>query len=132
MFKKNSCGISMGLGFWPWNFHGSWFLTLEFPKSVTQFCKVSGLKSLFSLEFLRWSENFRGFRKVYPQSPCLNFFGIAQYLSKIHSGFSAPGFSIPDLVFQVLLFQIWCFSILHSAIPGFTTCPKILILISFK
>ena len=20
LFKKNSCGISMGLGFWPWNF----------------------------------------------------------------------------------------------------------------
>ena len=22
VFKKNSCGISMGLGFWPWNFQG--------------------------------------------------------------------------------------------------------------
>ena len=24
-----------------WNFHGSWFLILEFPKSATQFCRTS-------------------------------------------------------------------------------------------
>ena len=23
------------------NFHGSWFLTLEFPRGVKQFCKIS-------------------------------------------------------------------------------------------
>ena len=30
VFTKNS-----------WNFHGSWFLTLEFPRGVTQYCRIS-------------------------------------------------------------------------------------------
>ena len=34
-----------------WNFHGSWFLTLEFPRGVTQTCKISSGKISFSLEF---------------------------------------------------------------------------------
>ena len=24
-----------------WNFHGSWFFTLEFPRGAKQFCKIS-------------------------------------------------------------------------------------------
>ena len=36
-----------------WNFHGSWFLILEFPRGVTQFCWISRGESLFSPEFLR-------------------------------------------------------------------------------
>ena len=36
------------------NFRGSWFLTLEFPKGVTQqFCRISRGESLFSREFPR-------------------------------------------------------------------------------
>ena len=34
-------------------FHGSCFLTLEFPKGVTEFCRISRSESFFSLEFLR-------------------------------------------------------------------------------
>ena len=35
-------GISRGvLEKLMWNFHGSWFLTLQFPKGVTQFCKIA-------------------------------------------------------------------------------------------
>ena len=39
VFMKNS-----------WNFHGSWFLTLEFPatRAVTQFCRICRDESLFS------------------------------------------------------------------------------------
>ena len=41
VIKKKPCEISMGLGFWPWNF-----------QEVSQFCKImSRGKSLFSLEF---------------------------------------------------------------------------------
>ena len=32
-----------------WNFHGSWFLTFEFPpaRDVTQFCRICVAESLF-------------------------------------------------------------------------------------
>ena len=33
-----------------WNFYASWFLTLEFSRGVTQFCRISRGASL---EFLR-------------------------------------------------------------------------------
>ena len=36
-----------------WNFHGSWFLTLEYPKGVTQFYGISRGENLFSPEFLK-------------------------------------------------------------------------------
>ena len=36
-----------------WVFHGSWFLTLEFPRDVTQFCRFFRRESYFSPEFLR-------------------------------------------------------------------------------
>ena len=45
----NSRGIQEKL---MWNFHGSWFLTLEFPRAATQICRISRGKSFFSLEFL--------------------------------------------------------------------------------
>ena len=35
-----------------WTFHGSCFLTLEFPRSVRQFCSIFRGESLFSLEIL--------------------------------------------------------------------------------
>ena len=31
-----------------WNFHGSWFLTLEVLWCVTQFCRISNGEKLFS------------------------------------------------------------------------------------
>ena len=34
-----------------WNFHGSWFLVLEFPSGATQFCGISKGEALFSPEF---------------------------------------------------------------------------------
>ena len=43
MHKKNSCGISMGLGFWPYNFHGV----------SHNFFRSSSGESLFTPEFLR-------------------------------------------------------------------------------
>ena len=39
VFTKNSCGISMGLGFWLCNFH---------QRGVTQFCRIRRGESLFS------------------------------------------------------------------------------------
>ena len=33
------------------NFHGSWFVTLEFPRGVTQICRISRGKSVFPPEF---------------------------------------------------------------------------------
>ena len=43
-------GISWGVQEKIRNFHGSWFLTLEFPRSVkvTQFCRISWGESFFS------------------------------------------------------------------------------------
>ena len=34
-----------------WNFHGSWFLTLEIPKGATQFCGIFRGEALFFLEY---------------------------------------------------------------------------------
>ena len=45
-----------------WNFHGSWFSTLEFPSDLTQFSRTSMGESLFSPEFLMVKV-----KKVYPQ-----------------------------------------------------------------
>ena len=36
-----------------WYFHRPWFLALEFPRGVTQFCGISRREALFSLEFQR-------------------------------------------------------------------------------
>ena len=36
-----------------WNFPGSWFLALEFPRGGTQFCRIYRSESLFSPEFLK-------------------------------------------------------------------------------
>ena len=35
-----------------WNFCGSWFLILEFPRGVAQFCRISRYESFLSLGFL--------------------------------------------------------------------------------
>ena len=34
-----------------WNYQRSWFLTLEFPRVVTQFCGISRGEPLFYPEF---------------------------------------------------------------------------------
>ena len=36
-----------------WNFHGSWFLALEFQRGVIQFCSIFRGESFFSLEILK-------------------------------------------------------------------------------
>ena len=46
------------------NFHRSWFSTLELPRGVTQFCRISRGESLFPPEISRGGGG--GFRKVYP------------------------------------------------------------------
>ena len=53
VFKKNPCGISMGLGFWPWNFQSKGVSNnfVKFPPMV---------KLVFSPEFL--SKLVRNFR----------------------------------------------------------------------
>ena len=45
----NSSGIQEKL---MWNFRGSWFFTLEFPRVVAQICRISRGKSFFSPEVL--------------------------------------------------------------------------------
>ena len=66
-FKKKSCGISMSLGFWPWNFQS---LSHNFAELLQDFQEC---KSLFSLEFVRVKvtnvkfPEGEGIRKVYPQ-----------------------------------------------------------------
>ena len=45
--QEKNCGNYMGLGFW------IEIGNLEFPRSVTEFCRISKGASLFSLEFLR-------------------------------------------------------------------------------
>ena len=36
-----------------WNFHGSWFFTLGFPRVLAQFCGICWGEALFSPEFPR-------------------------------------------------------------------------------
>ena len=46
------CGISRGdVEKIIWNFQGSWFLVLEFPRDVTQFFTISRGGALICLEF---------------------------------------------------------------------------------
>ena len=75
VITKNSCGISMGLGLWPWNFH---------QRDVTQFCRIRRGESLFSnseIANLKIPGFF--FRKVYISStPCLEFFWNSPILMK--------------------------------------------------
>ena len=61
-----------------WIFQGFWFQALKFPRGVTQFCGVSRSKALFGLEFpggkvknLKIPGGGGGFKKAYPQPPCL-------------------------------------------------------------
>ena len=86
-----------------WNFLVSWFLTLEFPRGGTQFCRISRGDSLFSLEFLKVKWQILKFQredfgKVYPPP---NFSGIIQWTGEFH-----PKSQITILVAQQLkLFQ---------------------------
>ena len=44
-----------------WNFHGSWFLTLEFPMGVTQICRLGDSRHAVSRSIEeRAYENTRG------------------------------------------------------------------------
>ena len=62
-----------------WNFHGFWFLIMEFLRGVIQFCSIyfQGWKLVFSgnskgkvTNYLKSPGEGRGkFRKVYPQPP---------------------------------------------------------------
>ena len=58
------------------NFHGSWFLTLEFPKGVTQFFRISRGESFGisrgKVTNLKIPDGI--FRKAHPQVPMFGFF----------------------------------------------------------
>ena len=59
---------------WPtrkvWNFQGSWFLALEFPRNLTLFYGISRAGALFSLDLLVIKKKIQGFfNKVCPQPP---------------------------------------------------------------
>ena len=43
------------------NFHGSWFLALEFPSGLTHFCGISKGEAKFCLKFPRQINKFLGF-----------------------------------------------------------------------
>ena len=58
-----------------WNFHESWFLSLEFARGVTQFCRISRNESLFSLKFLRVRKG-KVQKSKNTQPPCLVFFWL--------------------------------------------------------
>ena len=70
-----------------WNFQGSLFLALEFPRNLTQFCGICiGWLSVFCLEFSggvkQKMKNPREDSKTYILTPCALvwiFSGIAQY-----------------------------------------------------
>ena len=63
-----------------WNFQGSLFLALEFPRDLTQFCGISRGGAFFvwnSQRLIKKKKNSRGvFKKVCPQPLCLFFSGI--------------------------------------------------------
>ena len=72
-----------------WNFHGSCFLTLEFPWGVTQFWWISRAESLFSQEFLKVKSQISNFqvgggggqKSISSTPPCLVF--LEQPISKV-------------------------------------------------
>ena len=69
-----------------WNFHGSWFLTLEFPPKGCH--TILQNSHGWKLVFEGWSDkskNSRGFfseKYMYPQPPCLMFFWNSPILMK--------------------------------------------------
>ena len=81
-----------------WNFHGFWFLTLEFPSQSHgvshNFAEFSGVKACFLRNFLGESDKFKNSRIFFQKSipsipphlpPVWTFSGIAQwerYLSR--------------------------------------------------
>ena len=72
VFKKNSCRISMGLGFWPWNFQEVSHKFAEFL--VTKACFPGISKSIVT------NLTFPGgiSEKYIVNPPCLDFSMIAQ------------------------------------------------------
>ena len=67
-----------------WNFQGSSFLALEFPRDLMQLCGISGGGALFCPEFPEVklkNENFQGdFKNVCPQPPYLIFFWNSPFI----------------------------------------------------
>ena len=61
-----------------WNFHGSWFLTLKFPRISHNFAEFPGLEASFLQNSKGKVTNLKNpgsfSRKVYPQSPLFGFF----------------------------------------------------------
>ena len=68
VFKRDSCRISMGLGFWPWNFQGCHTILQNFQGWKLVFSRISKGK----VTNLKIPGGFS--RKVYPQSPLFGFF----------------------------------------------------------
>ena len=76
-----------------WNFHGSWFSTLEFPSDVTQFCRFSSGESIVFWNFQGYSDKSKNssfFFNVYVQAPLLLRFFL-EYPVKV-SGSSLKAF----------------------------------------
>ena len=76
-----------------WNFHGSWFSTLEFPSDVTQFCRFSSGESIVFWNFHGYSDKSKNssfFFYVYVQAPLLLRFFL-EYPVKV-SGSSLKAF----------------------------------------
>ena len=64
-----------------WNFHGSWFLALEFPSGVSKSCEIFRFEALFCQEFPRIkleTKNSTGFFKKYVLNPSVCVFGMTQ------------------------------------------------------
>ena len=105
MLKKNSYGISMGLGFRPYNFQGVSHNFGEVPVVCSGISKgkMTNLKAPVFGVF---------FRKVYPQL-LMDFFGIAQLQLKTLQGQLKPNyhgksssFMVPcDLPLQNIIFS---------------------------
>ena len=68
LITKQSCGISMGLGFWSWNSQGLQYNFMEFPE--VKFCFLQNFQG-----YSGKPKNSRDFlKKVCFIHPCLNFF----------------------------------------------------------
>ena len=75
--QERTCGSSRGQSKKKWNFQGCWRKTsAEFPRCITQFCRISRGESLFSLEILSKFINLKfpgGFQKSMSSTPSLAF-----------------------------------------------------------
>ena len=88
-----------------WKFQGTWFLTLEFSRDLTQLCKISRSGALFYLEFpgvKKWNIPQGIFQKVCPQPPLFFFWN-----SPTHSMFDPRNWITSSMKINITVYFLY-------------------------